>query len=219
MSSSRGTRGDVIHSDDGEVEDDPIEPDEPFARMVSLEKEAVQARQRSSSATEVTDSRTLASRSRPQATLRNGQHGSEMKAVLERGSDWKKSKPVDEVNISVEVGEHCAEGEQQFYMFGTPDRYEEKNIDSVIMYICPLEGTEQVNVPVLPESKLSGPPTRQTRNDVWVTRNRVRHPADDTDSCCSGKTKRSPPVGHEHLGCDRQWCSMINKAVPRDVFQ
>ena len=83
-----------------------------------------------------------ASRSRPQATL---------------------------LNISVKVGENCAEEVQQFYMFGTPDRYEEKNIDSVIRCICSLEGTEQVNVPVLPESKLSGPSTTQKRNDVWVT--------------------------------------------------
>ena len=51
-------------------------------------------------------------------------------------------------------------------MFGTPD--EEKNIDSLIRYICPLEGTEQVNVPVLPKSKLSGSIT-QKRNDVGVT--------------------------------------------------
>ena len=88
--------------------------------------------------------------------------------MLKRGSDWKKPKPLDEVSISVKVGEHCAKGAQQFYMFGTPDRYEEKNIDSVIRYISSLEGTQQVNVPVLPEPKLSGPPATQ-RNDVWVT--------------------------------------------------
>ena len=35
---------------DGEVEAGPIEPDELFARMVSLENEAVQARQRQASA-------------------------------------------------------------------------------------------------------------------------------------------------------------------------
>ena len=58
------------------------------------------------------------------------------------------------------------EGVQQFNMFGTPD--EEKNIDSVIRYTCPLEGTEQVNVPVLPKSKLSVSIT-QKRNDVGVT--------------------------------------------------
>ena len=55
----RGTREYVIQDDDGEVEADPSELDELFARMVSLENEAVQARQRSSSATEVTDTRTL----------------------------------------------------------------------------------------------------------------------------------------------------------------
>ena len=54
-------------------------------------------------------------------------------------------------------------------MFGTPDRYEEKNIDSVIRYICPLEGTEQVNVPVSPNSMLIVSPTTQKRNDVGVT--------------------------------------------------
>ena len=77
-----GTREYVIHNDDGEVEANPIEPDELFARVVNLEIEAVHARQRSSSATEVTDTRTLASRSRPQATLRNRQHGNGIKAVL-----------------------------------------------------------------------------------------------------------------------------------------
>ena len=88
--------------------------------------------------------------------------------MLKEGSDWKKAKPVDGVNISVKAGERCAEGVKQLYMFGTPDRYEEKNIDSVIRYICSLEGTEQVNVPVVPVSKLSEPPTTQKRNDVWV---------------------------------------------------
>ena len=116
----------------------------------------------------VTDTRTLASRSRPQVTLWNRQHGNGIKAMLKEGSDWKKSKPVDGVNISVKAGEHCPEGVQQFYTFGTPDRYEEKNIDSVIRYICSLEGTEQGNVPVVPESKLSGSLTMQKRNDVWV---------------------------------------------------
>ena len=43
MFSPRGTRGHVIHNDDGEVEADPIEPGELFARMVTLENEAVQA--------------------------------------------------------------------------------------------------------------------------------------------------------------------------------
>ena len=60
-----------------------IEPDELFARMVNLENEAVQARQRSSSATEVTDTRTLGMPKSSQTTLRNKQHGSEIKAVFE----------------------------------------------------------------------------------------------------------------------------------------
>ena len=107
-----------------------------------------------SSATEVTDTRTLGSPKSLQTTLRNGQHGSEIKAVWKRSSDL--TKPVDGGNVSVKVGTHCAEGVQQFNMFGTPDRYEEKSIDSVIRYICPLEGTEQVNVPVSSESKLTG---------------------------------------------------------------
>ena len=47
--------------------------------------------------------------------------------MLKGGSDWKKSKPVDEGNVTVKV-------------------------DSGIRYICPLEGTEQVNAPVLPDS-------------------------------------------------------------------
>ena len=84
-----------------------------------------------SSATEVTDTRTLGKPKSSQITLRSRQHGSEIKAVLKRSSDWKKSKLVDEVNITVKVGEHCAEEVQQFYKFGTPDRYEEKNIDSM----------------------------------------------------------------------------------------
>ena len=69
----------------------------------------------------------------------------------------------------MKVGEHCAEGVHLLYMFGTPDRYEVKNIDSVIRYICPLEGTEQVNVPVPLESKSSDSPTKQKRNDVGIT--------------------------------------------------
>ena len=59
-----------------------------------------------SSATEVTDTRTLGKPKSSQTTLRNRQHGSEIKAVLKRSSDWKKSKLVDEVNIYVKVGEH-----------------------------------------------------------------------------------------------------------------
>ena len=43
-----------------------------------------------------------------------------IKAVLKEGSDWKKSKHVDEANISAAAGEHRAEGVQQFYMFGAP---------------------------------------------------------------------------------------------------
>ena len=69
----------------------------------------------------------------------------------------------------MEVGTHCAGRVQQCHTFGTPDRCEEKNIDSVIRYICPQEGTEQVNVPVPPESKSSDSPTTQKRNDAGVT--------------------------------------------------
>ena len=145
-----------------------------------------------SSATEATDTRTLGNPKSSQTTLRNGQHGSEIKAVLKRSSDLKKSKPVAGGNVSVEVGAHCAEGVQQFNMFGTPDRYELKSIDSVIRYICPLEGTEQVNVLVSPESKLIAPSVRY-RPVLWQ------------------QNTRSPPVGQEHLGCDRP--------APRDVSQ
>ena len=63
-----------------------------------------------SSATEVTDTRTLGNPKSSQNTLRNGQHGSEIKAVLKRSSDLKKSNCVDGGNVSVEVGAHCAEG-------------------------------------------------------------------------------------------------------------
>ena len=38
---------------------------------------------------------------------------------------------------------------QRLYMFGTPDEYEEKNVDSMIRYMYTLEGTGQVNVPEL----------------------------------------------------------------------
>ena len=41
-SSLRGTRGYVIHDDDGEMEADLMEPDELFARMVNLKNEVVQ---------------------------------------------------------------------------------------------------------------------------------------------------------------------------------
>ena len=40
--------------------------------------------------------------------------------MLNGGSDWKKFKLVDEADISAKAGEHCAEGVQQFYVFGTP---------------------------------------------------------------------------------------------------
>ena len=54
-----------------------------------------------SSTTEATDTRTLGKPKSSQATLRNGRHGSEIKTVLKKGSDWTKSKPVDGINISV----------------------------------------------------------------------------------------------------------------------
>ena len=144
----------------------PIELDELFARMVSLENEAVQARQR----------QVLASRSRPQAKLRWTTW------------QWDQGCVEEDVDlISVEVGKRCAKGVQQCYMFGTLDRYEEKDIDSVIRYICSLEGAEQVYVPVFSESKLSGSPTTQKRNDVGVT-----------------DRSEAPSVRcQEHLGCER----------------
>ena len=40
---------------------------------------------------------------------------------------------------------------QRLYMFGTPDEYEEKNVDPMIRYMYTLKGTEQVNVPELPK--------------------------------------------------------------------
>ena len=163
------------------MEANPIE----FARMVNLKNE-------------VTDTRTLGNPKSPQTTLRNGQHGSEIKAVLKRSSDLKKSKPVDGGNVSVEVGTHCAEGVQQLNMFGTPDRYKEKSIDSVIRYICPLEGTEQVNVPVSPESKLIGSPTTQKRNDVGVT-DQNEAPSVRYRPVLWQQNKRSTPVSRMRL--------------------
>ena len=38
-------------------------------------------------------------------------------------------------------------------VLGTTDRHEEKSIDSVIQYICMLEGTVQVNVPESSETR------------------------------------------------------------------
>ena len=83
----------------------------------------IQETVRSSSATDAADTRTLGKPKSSQATLQNGHRGHAIKAALKGDSDWKKSKLVDEVNISVKVGEHCAEGVQQFCMFGTPGRY------------------------------------------------------------------------------------------------
>ena len=44
----------------------------------------------------------------------------------------------------------------------TTDRHEEKSIDSVIQYICMLEGTVQVNVPEFPRPEMTTPPTTQS---------------------------------------------------------
>ena len=156
-----------------------------------------------SSATEVTDTRTLGNPKSSQTTLRNGQHGSEIKAVLKRSSDLKKSKPTDGGNVSVDVCTHCAEEVQQFHMFGTPDIDEKKNIDSVIRYICPLEGTEQGNVPVSLESKFSVVAhTSRTSATRLRSQTRMRHPAYDTDPCYGSKTN----VAH-------QWVKSISDAM------
>ena len=48
------------------------------------------------------------------------------------------------------------------FVFGTPDRYEEKNIDFVIQFMCKLRGTVQVIDPELPEPELDTPQTTQT---------------------------------------------------------
>ena len=45
-------------------------------------------------------------------------------------------------------------GMPQSSKFGTPDGYEEKNIDLVIQDICTLEVTVKVNVPESPQPKL-----------------------------------------------------------------
>ena len=143
---------------------------------------------RCSSATEGTDTRTLGKPKSSQTMLRNGQHGSGIKAVLKRSSDWKKSNPVDEENHLREVGEHCAGEVQQVYMFGTPDKYAERNIESVVWYICQLEGSEQVNV------------------QCFLSRRRVRHPGYDTDPCYGGKANAT-----------RQWDKSITDATDSSV--
>ena len=141
----------------------------------------------------------------------DNKHGSEIKAVLKRSSDLKKSKPMDGGNVSVDVCTHGAEEVQQFHMFGTPDIDEKKNIDSVIRYICPLEGTEQGNVPVSPESKFSGVVhTPRTSAMRLRSQTRMRHLAYDRPVLWQ-QNKRSAPVGQEHLGCDGP--------APRDVSQ
>ena len=66
-----------------------------ISRMKWCRRDSVPSRQRKSS------TRALWNRSRPQAAPRNRQHGNGIKAVLKEGSDWKKSKPVEGVNISV----------------------------------------------------------------------------------------------------------------------
>ena len=116
-----------------------------------------------------------------------------IKAVLKRSSDLKKSKLVDGGDVSVEVGTQCAKGVQQFCTFKTPDRDEKKNIDSVIRYTCPLEGTEQVNVP---ESKFSVHTTHKR------SQTRMRHPAYDTDPCYGSKTNVA-----------LQWVKSISAAI------
>ena len=59
--------------------------------------------------------------------------------------------PVDEVNISVKVAKQCPEELQQLYRIRTLDWSEEENINFVIRCTCSMEGTKEVNVPVLPE--------------------------------------------------------------------
>ena len=58
-------------------------------------------------------------------------------------------------------------------MLGTPDRHEEKNVDSVIHCIYLLGGTVQVIVPEFPRPQMVTPPTTQStdkmRNDRLVT--------------------------------------------------
>ena len=87
----------------GYVGEEEVDPNE---SMSCLQGRSVSRMKWCSSATEVTDTRTLAKPKSSQTTLRNRQHGSEIKAALKRSSDWKKSKLVDEVNIYVKVGEH-----------------------------------------------------------------------------------------------------------------
>ena len=53
-------------------------------------------------------------------------------------------------------------GMPQSSMFGTPDRYEEKNIGFVMRYVCTLEGMVKVNVPESPEPELNAPSTSQS---------------------------------------------------------
>ena len=58
-------------------------------------------------------------------------------------------------------------------VLGTPDRHEEKSIDSVIQHICMLEGTVRVIVPEFPKPEMVSPPTTQSVdekcNDRLVT--------------------------------------------------
>ena len=51
------------------------------------------------------------------------------------------------------------------FVFGTPDRYEEKNTDSVIQFMCKLRGMVQVIDPELPELELGTPQAAQSTDN------------------------------------------------------
>ena len=52
-------------------------------------------------------------------------------------------------------------GVPESFVFGTPDRYEEKDIGFVIQFMCKLGGMAQVIDPELPERVLDAPQTTQ----------------------------------------------------------
>ena len=106
------------------------------------------------------------------AKLQNGQVGSEFKAMLNENSGWKKFKPGGEAHLLMRFVERCTghTTEMQFYLFGTPERHEEKNTDHVIWYTYKLEGTEQVNVPEIQSvlNSLTTQSTNKKRNDAGL---------------------------------------------------
>ena len=77
-------------------------------------------------------------------------------------------------------------GVPESFVLGTPDRYEEKNIDFVIQFMCKLRGTVQVIDLQLPERELDTPQTtqimqstdRKSNDGLFVTQ------GEDFSTCC-----------------------------------